>query len=146
MMEIFADNASKSRIGGNRMSAGKMEKDLFVVMNVSGFDKVPNARSALMFATLAAAAEFRTVLFCTQNGVDIMVKGAIEKNEKPQPGVPTLAQRLQEALETGVEIQVCTQAMTNKKIKEEDLVEGATAQGAMHLIGLAASAKGILSF
>ena len=128
------------------MSEDKNEKELFVVMNISGFDKAPNARSALMFATLAAAAEFRTVLFCTQNGVDIMVKGAIEKNEKPQPGVPTLSQRLQEALEMGVEIQVCTQAMTNKKIKEEDLVEGATAEGAMHLIDLAADAKGTLCF
>ncbi len=121
-------------------------KDLFVVMNASGFDQAPNARSALMFATVAAAADFRSVLYCAQNGVEIVVKGAAEKNETPKPGVPTLAQRLKEALDMGVEIQVCTQAMSNKNIKEEDLVEGATAEGAMHLIDLAASAKGILCF
>ena len=121
-------------------------KDLFVVMCVSGFEKAPNARSALMFATLAAAAEFKTVLFCTQNGVDIMVKGAIEKNEKPQPGVPTLTLRLQEALEMGVEIQCCSQAMTNKKLTAEDMVPGVTVEGAMHLIDIAADAKGTLCF
>jgi predicted peroxiredoxin len=75
-----------------------------------------------------------------------MVKGAIEKKETPQPGVPTLAQRLEEALEMGVEIQCCTQTMANKKITEDDLIPGLKAAGAMHLITLATDAKGSLCF
>ncbi len=121
-------------------------KDLFLVMNVCGFEQMPNAKSALMFATVAAAGDFKVVLYCAQNGVEIAVKGAIEKNETPKPGVPSLAQRLREALEMGVEIEVCTQAMSNKNIKEKDLIDGATAQGAMRLIDLSANAKGILCF
>ncbi len=99
-----------------------------------------------MFAALAAAADFKTILFCIQNGVDVMVKGAIEKNEKPTPGAPTLSQRLQEAFEMGVEIQCCTQTMNNKKITEEDLIPDVKAAGAMNLIDLTAKAHGSLCF
>jgi predicted peroxiredoxin len=118
----------------------------FIVLCTSGFEKISSARSALMFATLAAAANLKTILFCVQNAVDIMVKGSIKKNEKPVPGVPTLAQRLQEALEMGVEIQCCTQTMANKKITEADLLPQVKAAGAMNLIVLATEARGTLSF
>lgn len=122
------------------------EEDLFIILSASGFDSVARARSALMFATLAASANFHTTLYCIQNAVDVLVKGAIEKNEVPQPGVPTLTQRLAEAMEMGVEIQCCSQTMANKKIKEEDLLPGVKIAGAMNLIILASKARGVLSF
>jgi len=118
----------------------------FIVLCASGFEKAASARSALMFASLAAAADLKTILFCVQNAVDIMVKGSIGKNEKPVPGVPTLSQRLQEALEMGVEIQCCTQTMANKNITENDLLPEIKAAGAMNLIYLATKAQGTLSF
>ena len=118
----------------------------FIVTCTSGFDKIANARSALMFASLAAAADFKTILFYMQNGVDVMVKGAIEKNETTTPGVPTLAQRLSEALEMGVEIQCCTQTMANKKITAEDLIPQVKLAGAMNLIDLTTKADGTLCF
>jgi predicted peroxiredoxin len=121
-------------------------KDLFIVLTASGFDSIARARSALMFATLAASANYQTVLYCIQNAVDILVKGAIEKNEVPQPGVPTLIQRLTEAMEMGVEIQCCSQTMANKKITEEELRPGVKVAGAMNLIALASKAHGTLSF
>lgn len=95
---------------------------------------------------LAASADYKTILYCIQNAVDIMVRGAIEKNEVPQPGVPTLVQRLNEAIEMGVEIQCCSQTMANKKITEEDLIPGVKIAGAMNLITLATDAKGTLCF
>jgi predicted peroxiredoxin len=127
-------------------SKDKDPQKQFVVLCASGFEKIANARSALMFASLAAAADLKTILFCVQNAVDIMVKGSIEKNEKPVPGVPTLSQRLEEALEMGVEIQCCTQTMANKNIKEDDLIPQIKAAGAMQLIDLASNARGTLSF
>ncbi len=127
-------------------SKDKDVEDPFIVLCTSGFEKIANARSALMFASLAAAANRNTILFCIQNGVDIMVTGAIQKNEKPQPGVPTLAQRLEEAFEMGVEIQCCTQTMANKKIAEDDLIPRVKAAGAMNLIDLTINASGTLCF
>jgi len=118
----------------------------FIVLCTAGFERSASARSALMFATLAAAASLKTILFCVQNAVDIMVKGSNEKNETPVPGVPTLALRLQEALEMGVEIQCCTQTMANKKIAEADLLPEVKAAGAMNLIVLATEAHATLSF
>ncbi len=128
------------------LNSEESKEKRFIVTCTSGFDKIANARSALMFASLAAAADFKTILFCIQNAVDVMVKGAIEKNETPVPGVPTLAQRLTEALEMGVEIQCCTQTMANKKITGEDLIPQAKLAGAMNLIDLTAKADGTLCF
>ncbi len=121
-------------------------EDLFIVLCASGFDQPDRVRSALMFATLAAAAEYRTVLYCIQGAVDVMVKGAVERFEKPVEGVPTIAQRLQEAIETGVEIQCCSQTMANKKFSPEEMLDGVKVEGAMSLIELAAGSKGSLSF
>ncbi len=124
----------------------KESKDIFVVLCASGFENIARARSALMFATLAATANYRAILYCIQNAVDIMVKGAIEKNENPKQGVPSLALRLEEAMEAGVEIQCCTQTMANKKIMEEDLIPGVNPAGAMNLIVLTTQSKGVISF
>ena len=122
------------------------ERDLFIVLCASGFENIARTRSALMFAALAASAEYRTVLYCIQNAVDVMVKGAIERGEQPQPGIPNLRQRLDEAREMGVEIQCCTQTMANKNIAEQDLIPGVIAAGAMSLIEMTSRAKGSLSF
>lgn len=126
--------------------AEKSQRDLFIVLCASGFESIARARSALMFASLAASADYRTVLYCIQNAVDVMVRGAIEQQEQPQPGVPTLRQRLDEALEMGVEIQCCTQTMANKGISEQDLISGVASAGAMSLIELTSRARGSLSF
>jgi predicted peroxiredoxin len=99
-----------------------------------------------MFASLAASADFRTILYCIQNAVDVMVKGVIERYESSRPGQPTIGQRLREAMEMGVEIQCCTQTMANKKISVDDLIPGVKPAGAMNLIDLTTRAKGTISF
>ena len=138
-MQTTVEHALTEPAAGSR-------RDLFIVLCSSGFENIARARSALMFAALAASAEYRTVLYCIQNAVDVMVKNAIEQGEQPLPGVPTLRQRLDEALEMGVEIQCCTQTMANKNITEQDLIAGVTAAGAMHLIEMTSQARGSLSF
>jgi predicted peroxiredoxin len=124
----------------------KSRGKLFVILCASGFDNIPRVRSALMFATLAASAEYRTILYCVQEAVDVMVRGAIEEQEKPQPNAPTLLQRLDEAMEMGVEIQCCTQTMSNKAITVKDLLPGVNPAGAMSLITLTSQAAGSLCF
>jgi len=121
-------------------------EDLFIILCASGFENVARARSALMFAALAASANYRTILYCIQNAVEIMVRGAIEAHEGQLPESPSLAQRLGEALELGVEIQCCTQTMANKGITDSDLLQGVVPAGAMSLIALTSTAKGSLCF
>jgi len=120
--------------------------NLFIVLCASGFEAPARVRSALMFASLAASADYRTILYCIQNAVDIMVNGSVKRQEKAENGSPTILQRLQEALENGVEIQCCTQTMANKNITPRDLMPGVTPAGAMSLIDLASHAKGSLCF
>lgn len=118
----------------------------YVVLCASGFDFPQRMRSALMFASLAAAADMHAVLFCVQNAVDVMVRGAIAAHEQPETGVPSLLVRLQEAMAVGVQIQCCTQTMQNKGVSPEDLLEGVVPIGAMSLIALTSKAKGSVCF
>jgi len=121
-------------------------EDVFIVLCASGLTNLQRVRSALMFASLAASANYRTVLYCIQDAVDVMVKGAVEKLGETDQGGPTVAQRLEEALAAGVEIQCCTQTMANKKIVEDNLLAGVRPAGAMNLIALTSTAKGALCF
>ena len=120
--------------------------NLFIVLCASGFENPARMRSALMFASLAAAADYRTILYCIQDAVDVMVSGALERQEKEKRGAPTIGQRLQEALDVGVEIQCCTQSMANKNITPDTLMPGVMPAGAMSLIDLTSHAKGSLCF
>ena len=129
-----------------RTNAEDGSEDVFIVLCASGFDNISRVRSALMFASLAAVAHYRTILYCIQDAVDVMVRGAIERSETQLPGAPSIAQRLREAMATGVEIQCCTQTMANKKISAEDLLEGIKPAGAMNLIALTSGARGALCF
>lgn len=128
------------------MASGDGNNKTFVVVCASGFENVGRAKTALMFATLAASSNFRTIFYAVQDGIDIVKKSTAAKFENPAPGMPTIAQRLGEAIEAGVEILVCSQVMKNRGIDEEDLIEGAQAAGAMTLIKLTAEAEGTLSF
>lgn len=126
--------------------AEKAARRPFVILCASGFESVERVRSALMFSTLAASAEYDVVLYCVQSGVEVMVRGAIWERERPVPGVPTLSQRLKEAMDWGVRIMCCSQSLANKGIKAEDLLEGVEIAGAMTLISIAGDAAGTLSF
>ena len=120
--------------------------NLFIVLCASGFENPARVRSALMFASLAAAADYRTILYCIQNAVDVMVNGVLEKQEKAEPGCRRSRNGFMRRSISGVEIQCCTQTMANKNIKPEDLIPGVTPAGAMSLIDLASHAKGSLCF
>ncbi len=121
-------------------------EDVYVVLCASGFENPDRVRSALMFATLAASANYKAILYCIQNAVDVMVKGNVDKGEVICQGNPTIAQRLQEAIELGVEIQCCTQTMANRHIAANDLLPRVRPAGAMSLIDLTTRAKGTISF
>jgi predicted peroxiredoxin len=123
-----------------------MNEKLFVVLCSSGFENMERMRSALMFSSVAASAGYRSVLYCVQSAVDVMVRGAIERHEKPVPGMPTLTQRMKEAQKMGVEVQCCSQSVINKKLTEDDLVDGAVVAGAMNLVHLSVRARATLSF
>jgi predicted peroxiredoxin len=121
------------------------EEKIYLVLCASGFDHLERVRSALMFAALAASAEFRTVLYCIQDAVEVMVKGSLQTREILTPGTPSVALRLDEALQQGVEIQCCTQAMANLGVSKEDLIDGVVPAGAMSLVELSTLAAGTLS-
>ena len=122
------------------------EKDLFLVLLHTVFDCSDIIRSALMFAMLAAAMDQETIVYCVQAGADVMVKGAAEEKDTSKPGAPTIRQRMDEALEMGVRLEVCEQTANVRNIKAEDLIPGARLMGGAKLIDYAIQAKGQLVF
>jgi predicted peroxiredoxin len=120
-------------------------KRKFLILLTVGLNAPPVARSALMFASIAASMGLETVVYCVQEGVDVMVKAAAEK-DAAAPGMPSLKQRLQEALKAGAKIQLCSTAVMNKKLQADDLIPEAEIVGGAMLIDLALESAGVLSF
>ncbi len=119
-----------------------MEEKLVIVLS-KGLNYPDIARTTLMVAALSANMGIKTTLFCFQDGVEIMVKGALD-NEVEEPGVPTVRQRLKEAIDAGVEILVCSQTLVVRNIKEEDLIKEAKVAGAATLVYLALDARNVI--
>lgn len=120
-------------------------KRLFLVMLRTGPQQPGQVRAALMFAGIAAAMDFDTVVYCVQEGADAMLRGAMEKEEL-KPGVPTMKQRLAQAVDLGVRVEVCEQTAKTRGIKQEDLAPEARILGGAKLIEYAVEASGQLSF
>jgi predicted peroxiredoxin/TusA-related sulfurtransferase len=126
-------------------AAEKEEEKLFLVVLRSGLNAPGQVRAALMYASLAAAMDQDAVVYCVQEGADVMVKGAADK-EPTKPGAPTIKQRLAEAIEMGVRIEVCEQTALVRNIKAEDLIPEAVLVGGARLIDYAIRARGSLTF
>jgi predicted peroxiredoxin/TusA-related sulfurtransferase len=126
-------------------AAQKEEERLFLIVLRSGLEAPGQVRAALMYASLAAAMDQNTVVYCVQQGADVMVKGAADQ-EKVQPGAPTIKQRLEDAIDMGVHLEVCEQTALVRKIKGEDLIPEAVLVGGARLIDYAIRARGSLTF
>ena len=98
-----------------------------------------------MYASLAVAMGQETVDYCVQEGADVARKDTPEKDNSP-PGASTIAQRLAEALDAGVRLEVCEQTASVRKIKPEDLIPEARLIGGASLIDYAIRARGSLTF
>jgi len=123
----------------------KKEEKLFLVVLRSGLNAPGQVRAALMYASIAAAMNQDVIVYCVQEGADVMVKGAPEK-EQTKPGMPTIAQRLAEAIEIGVRLEVCEQTADTRGIKAEDLIPQAKLIGGASLIDYAIRTRGQLTF
>ncbi len=122
------------------------EEKLFLVVLTTGYDYTPIVRSAFMYASLAAAMGFDTVVYCVQAGADTMVAAKIDKLDQSKPGKPTIRQRFSEALDMDVRVEVCEQTANVRGIRAEDLLDGVILKGGAVLIDYAARAAGQLTF
>ncbi|MBI3761340.1 MAG: sulfurtransferase TusA family protein [Chloroflexi bacterium] len=141
----FSFFVRKGRAAAPADAIAKEERSLFLVVLRSGLNAPGQVRAALMYASIACAMDQDTVVYCVQEGADVMVKGAPEK-EQTKPGVPTIAQRLAEAIEIGVRLEVCEQTADTRGIKAEDLIAEAKLIGGASLIDYAIRSRGQLTF
>jgi predicted peroxiredoxin len=141
----FTFYVRKGAAPGGAAPASGEDRPLFLVVLRSGLNAPGQVRAALMYAALAAAMDQDTVVYCVQEGADVMVKGAPDK-EQTKPGVPTIAQRLGEAIEIGVRLEVCEQTADTRNIRAEDLIPEAKLIGGASLIDYAIRCKGQLTF
>ncbi len=121
------------------------EENLFLVVLRTGLNQPGQIRAAFMYASLAAAMGQDTVVYCVQEGADAARKDASETDPSAKGG-PTIAQRIAEALEMGVRLEVCEQTASVRNIKPEDLIPEAKLIGGASLIDYAIRARGTLTF
>jgi len=117
--------------------------DDFLFVLSKGFNEPGVVKTTFMLAAISAMMDMKTTVFCFQDAVEILVKGALDKEEKKE-GIPTMKQRLREAIEAGVEILACSQALAIRNLKEEDLIEDVKVVGAGTFIFRAMDAKRIV--
>lgn len=141
----FAFSVRKALSPASAPDGSKEENHFFLVVLRSGLNAPGQVRAGLMYASIAAAMDQEVVVYCVQEGADVMVKGAPEK-EQTKPGVPTIAQRLAEAIEIGVRLEVCEQTADTRGIRREDLIPEAKLIGGASLIDYAIRARGQLTF
>ena len=121
------------------------DENLFLVVLRSGLNAPGQVRAAFMYASLAAAMGQDTIVYCVQEGADAAKKDVAQKDVSPAGG-PTISQRIAEALDMGVRIEVCEQTASVRNIKEEDLIPEAKLIGGASLIDYAIRARGQLTF
>ncbi|MCC6189122.1 MAG: DsrE family protein [Anaerolineales bacterium] len=121
------------------------DNNLFLVVLRTGLNAPGQVRAAFMYAALAAAMGQDTVVYCVQEGADAAKRDVVDKDASPQGG-PTIAQRIAEALDMGVRIEVCTQTASVRNIKAEDLIPEAKLIGGAALIDYAIRTRGSLTF
>lgn len=120
-------------------------KKRIVFLLKSGLGNPGLARAGLMFAAISATMDVETILYCVQDGSDVLVKGMPEK-EQVAPGKPSIKQRLQEAIDAGVQLELCEATARLKGIKQEDLIPQARIVGAARLIDLTLDSDGVLCY
>jgi hypothetical protein len=123
----------------------KEEENLFLVVLRSGLNAPGQVRAAFMYASLAAAMGQDTVVYCVQEGADAAKKDVADKDSSPKTG-PTIPQRIAEALDMGVRLEVCEQTASVRNIKADDLIPEAKLIGGASLIDYAIRARGQLTF
>ena len=121
------------------------DENLFLVVLRSGLNAPGQVRAAFMYASLAAAMGQDTVVYCVQEGADAAKTDVPQKDTSPPDG-PTISQRIAEALDMGVRLEVCEQTATVRNIKAEDLIPAAKLIGGASLIDYAIRARGQLTF
>ncbi len=127
------------------MESGSKERKKFAVQLSTGARDVGKVKSALMFATLAQYSGCDTVVYCVQDGADVVVKGLIKEEGLPA-GAPTFELRMSEARDAGVKFQLCDQAARNRGLTKGDLIEGTEITSGIHLIVYALEYDGMLFF
>ncbi len=117
----------------------------FAVQLSSGGKDVGRVKSALMFATIAQCSGCDAVIYCVQDGADLVVKGRIKEEGTFPPGA-SFEERLRDAQQVGVKFQLCEQVAKNRGLTKADLLEGTEIAGGIHLVLYAMEYDGVLSF
>jgi predicted peroxiredoxin len=122
------------------------ETKKILIVQSSGVREPKRTYAPLYIALAGAAMEMEVKVWFTMEGVSLLRKGAAEKIElSPGSGV-TLKTWLNRALEAGVQLLACTQAMEGEGLAVDDLVDGCGMTGAAGMIELSFEADRVFFF
>ena len=122
-----------------------MEAERKSMAIISSSDKMEEAYKTFIMATTGAAMDVDVTIFFTMSGLNLVKKGGADKIE--MPNAPKLKELLEQAKESGVQLNPCSLSMEAMGVKPEDLIDGLSKPiGAATAIDLALKADLTLSF
>lgn len=113
-------------------------------VQTSGLDAPDRVYAPFILAIEAVATGRKATIYFFLEGVTIMRKGASEKTKLE--GYPSLDQIVDQAVRSGVVLEVCEQSCMALGLRKQDLVDSVTIVGAPTLNDRILDADGILSF
>jgi len=122
------------------------DEDTLLIFQTSGIDTPKRTYAPLFFATTAAAMDIETTMWFTMGGVTQLKKGNAEKVELVEGSGVTLKTWLDRALEAGVRICACHQALEVENWTREDLIDGVEIIGAASVIDMCFEAGHVMYF
>lgn len=120
------------------------DKQKMVVILTNGFDD-ERASAAWSVANGGVGMGFEVTMFLVSSGVDWARKGAAEK-ARPNPLDPTIRDMMQNVIDNGGDILVCSPCAGVRGYTEDDLIESATLAGSPAMLSIAAQGAIMASF
>lgn len=119
-------------------------KEKLVIMVTKGLDEPELAIIPFVMATTAQAMDKEVVMGFQSRGVFLMKKGMAD--HVALSDFPVLADLISAYVEGGGKMLVCSPCMQARKIKEDELLEGATVVGAATFLSEVMSATNTLTY
>jgi len=122
----------------------EMTEKRVLYVQTSGLDALERVYAPFILAIDAVAAGTHATIYFFLEGVTIMKRGESEKMELK--GYPPLNQLIDQAVRSGVTLEVCEHSCTLFGLKNQDLIDQVKIVGAPTLNDRVLEADGILSF